>query len=267
MNGIKYVLKDITNNWYRMYSIAKYELLSDIRDSRLGILWNVINPLVQIMTYLFVFGMGIRGGKAVQGIEFFSWMLVGMMVWFFVSPCMTEGVKSIHLKTNIITKMKFPVSILPITVVLKELFNHLFMLTIVYIVLIFRGISPSIYNLGVFYYMICAIMLTISINMITSVLNMFTRDVKKIVNASMKILMYLTPILWTMDNLSKGIQNLMKCNPFYYVVEGYRNCLLFHDSMITSLTQTIFFWFIVIVLFIIGSNLLYKFKYKFIDLI
>lgn len=82
MNGIKYVLKDITNNWYRMYSIAKYELLSDIRDSRLGILWNVINPLVQIMTYLFVFGMGIRGGKAVQGIEFFSWMLVGMMVWF-----------------------------------------------------------------------------------------------------------------------------------------------------------------------------------------
>lgn len=267
MESIKYVLSENFRNWYRTYSIAKYNILSDTRDSKLGILWNIINPLIQISTYWFVFGMGIRGGKPVDGVEFFNWMIVGMLVWFFISPCITNGVKCIHSKTNVITKMKFPISILPTTVVVKELFNHLFMFVIVYIILLIKGVKPNIYNFELIYYVFCAVAFTISLNMVTSVLNMFTRDVKKMVSASMRILMYLTPILWTMDKLPYPIQVLMKCNPLYYIVEGYRDSLFFYNGIAANLRGAIFFWIVVLSLFTIGSILIYKFKHKFIDLI
>ena len=57
LKSIKYVLKENFSNLFRIYSISKYELLSDMRDSRLGIFWNFANPAIQILTYYFVFGV------------------------------------------------------------------------------------------------------------------------------------------------------------------------------------------------------------------
>ena len=194
-------------------------------------------------------------------------MIVGMLVWFFISPCITGGVNSIHVKAGVITKMKFPVSILPTTVVMKELFNHLFMLVIVYIVLLIRGMRPSIYNLQIVYYMVCAIIFSISIGMVTSVLNMITRDVKKMVSASIRILMYLTPILWTMDKLPESMQKIMMCNPIFYIVEGYRDSFFYHQGALSNIGSMITFWTSIMFLFILGSKLMYDFKNKLIDLI
>ena len=53
-------------------------------------------------------------------------MLAGMVVWFFINPCITQGANAIFSKTGVITKMKFPVSVLPATVVLKEFHLHLY---------------------------------------------------------------------------------------------------------------------------------------------
>ena len=67
--SIRYVLKENFTNLYRIYCISKYELLSDMRDSRLGVFWNFANPAIQIMTYYFVFGL-IMNRKAVGKMPF-----------------------------------------------------------------------------------------------------------------------------------------------------------------------------------------------------
>lgn len=267
INSVAYVIKENVRNFYRTFSIAKYEILADARDSRLGLLWNVLNPVIQILTYWFVFGMGIRSGKPVNGVPFLEWMLAGMLVWFFISPCITQGVNCIYSKINVITKMKFPVSILPATITLKELFSHIIMVFLIYVFFVARGMKINFHNIELIYYMICSICFSISLAMITSVLNMFTRDVKKMVNASMRLLLYLTPILWEMSNLPKWIQKIMKCNPLYYIVEGYRNALFYHQGLFNDLKYAAAFWSITIISFTIGSMLMYKFKHKFIDMI
>lgn len=270
MKSVFFVLKENITNFYRIVSIAKYELLADMRDSKLGIFWNIANPLIQIATFWFVFGIGIRKGRGVGTISYLPWMVVGITVWFFVSPCITKGVNCIYEKRNIITKMKFPVSILPATVVLKELFNHVIMICIIMFILVVRGHQPNLMWLQIIYYTFCAMCFSISLGMITSVLNMFTRDVKKLVQACMRMLMYLTPILWTLDNLSgqyEKFQVIMKANPLYYIVEGYRSSLFFNDSFLNHPAQTVFFWGVVIVMFVIGSNLMYRFQHKFIDML
>ena len=269
MKSIFYVLKENIVNFYRTISIARYELTADLRDTKLGLLWNFLNPMIQLFTFWIVFGIGIRGGKSVGNISFLPWMVVGMTVWFFISPCITQGVSCIYNKRNIITKMKFPVSILPATIVFKELFNHVCTFGLIAIILIVRGHIPNVYWFGVFYYMLAATCFCIALNMITSVLNMFTRDVKKLVLASMRMLLYLTPILWTLDNLQMQHPKLvyiLKMNPLYYIVEGYRGCLFFQDTFWNHPTQTMYFWGLVVVMFAIGSMLMYRFKSRFIDM-
>lgn len=265
--SVNYVVKENFSNLYRIYSIVKYEILAENRDSKLGMLWNVLNPMIQVFTYWFAFGLGIRGGADVDGINFFNWMIGGLVVWFFISPCITVGTNSIHKKNQVITKMKFPVSILPTTVVMKETFDHVCMLVIVYVILMFNGIKPSISNLQIFYYMICIIMFSISLSMITSVLNMFTRDVKKIIQALMRMLLYVTPILWTMEKMPLFLQSIMKLSPIYFIVNGYRNSLFYHKPLFYNISDHLIFWGIVLAMFLIGSKLMYEFRHKFIDFI
>ena len=85
----KYVLSENCQNFHRIMSISKYELLADMRESKLGVFWNFANPAIHVLTYWFVFGY-VFNRKDVGGIPYLVWMLGGMVVWFFVSPCRSE---------------------------------------------------------------------------------------------------------------------------------------------------------------------------------
>ena len=159
-------------------------------------------------------------------------MLAGMVVWFFINPCITQGANAIFSKTSVITKMKFPVSVLPATVVLKELFNHVCILLLMIIFYCTQGVYPAIEWLGIIYYCFAACCFAVSLAMITSVLNMIARDTRKLILACMRLILYLTPILWPISTLAKDgafftfIRFIMKVNPIYYIVCGYRDCFL-----------------------------------------
>ena len=125
--------------------------------------------------------------------------------------------------------MKFPVSILPATVVIKELFNHLCLMLILVVLFIMGGYYPSLHWFELIYYLFCAVIFSISLSMTTSVLNMLARDTRKLVLACMRLLLYLTPILWEIPkNLPHIVKLILKANPIYYIVQGYRDCFYFH---------------------------------------
>ena len=264
--SIKYVLNEHIRNVYRIFSIAKYEIVSANRDTNLGALWNVLNPLIYIATYWFVFGIGIRNNKPVDGVPFLPWMLAGLIVWFFMSNCIRKSSNAISSKINILEKIKFPISILPTTIIVSELFEHIIMFLITYIFTISQGYGPNIYNIKILYYLFCSIMFCISFGLVFSVLSILVKDIKKIIPSVLRLLMYATPILWTMENLPKSIQVVMKWNPIFYVVEGYRNSIFGNVTSSVDIYSTIVFWIITGVLFVSGCCLMYKYKHKFVDL-
>ena len=108
---------------YRIFCIAKYELLADMRDSKFGLFWNFASPAIQVFTYWLVFGIGLQR-KGYDGIPYLPWVIVGFAAWWYISPCITHGCSAVFSKKNVITKMKFPISVLPATVCVKEFFNH-----------------------------------------------------------------------------------------------------------------------------------------------
>lgn len=264
--SVKYVLKENIENIYRTFSIAKYELLADMRDSKLGIFWNFANPAIQVFTYWFVFGYVFQR-RSVSDIPYILWMLGGMVVWFFISPCITDGCNAIFIKADIITKMKFPVSILPLTVVFKKLFNHFCLMLILVVVFWLNGFYPDIYWVGLIYYLFCAIIFAFSLSLLTSVLNMLARDVRKLILSCMRLLLYLTPILWDVSRLPKWMIMIVRCNPIYYIVQGYRDCFFYHKGVKAYLWSMSWFWIVTLLLFFVGSYMMYKFKTKFMDLL
>lgn len=265
--SVQYVLKENFTNLYRIFCIAKYELLADMRDSKFGLFWNFASPAIQVATYYLVFGLGMSRGKQ-EGIPYLPWVVVGFCAWWFIQPCITQGCSAIFSKTNVITRMKFPVSVLPATVCAKELFNHFCMMVISFIVLLLSGYYPNIYWFGIIYYCLCAFVLVESLAMITSVLTMLWRDIKKLITSLMRMIMYLSPVLWPAKFNKMPILNfIMKLNPVYYIVQGYRDSIFFGKSIFAHPAMALYFWIVIVFMFIIGCVLMYKFKTKFIDMI
>ena len=118
--------------------------------------------------------------------------------------------------------------------ILKELFNHLCLLVIIVALIMMFGFLPSLHWLGLIYFMFCACAFSIALSMTTSVLNMLARDTRKLILACMRLLLYLTPILWSHSNLEGRplLATLIKLNPIDYIIQGYRDCFFFHEGIL-----------------------------------
>ncbi|MEH7383242.1 ABC transporter permease [Bacillus sp. JJ1533] len=266
MKSMVTVIKEHVKNFYLIIRLSFFEIKSSNSDNYLGILWEILNPTIQIMIFWFVFGFGIRGGQDVGNIPFLPWLLSGIVVWFFINQSLLQGSRAIYSRINIISKLNFPISVTPTFVIVSHFYHHIILVGIIMAILYFYGFSVSIYILQLPYFTIATFAILISLSLITSTLATIVRDVQMVVQSIVRVLLYLTPILWTVEKLPEFIQIIMKINPFYYIVEGYRASLLGLDwYFIENIQYTIYFWALVFVLFLIGSILHVKFRKHFVD--
>jgi teichoic acid transport system permease protein len=260
------VLKEQIKSFYLIRRLSLYEVKSQNKNNYLGMLWEILNPGIQIAIYWFVFGYVIRGtDRDVNGYPFFPWLLAGLILWFFINPAITQGSKAIYSRIRIIAKMSFPVSVIPTYVIFSRLYPHLLLLVIGIILLQFLGFPVSLYYLQLPYFIFAAVALIVSISLLTSTLATIVRDVQMVVQSLMRMLLYLTPILWARE-LPGFLSVIFKLNPFYYLVEGYRASLLYHEWFIfTEWRLTLYFWFVVLLFFTVGSSVHVKFRKHFVD--
>ncbi|TWD92402.1 teichoic acid transport system permease protein [Neobacillus bataviensis] len=266
MKSLIQIIKENVSNFYLIIRLSLFELKSSNNSHYLGMFWEILNPMILVGIYWFVFGYGIRGGKDVGGIEFLPWMLCGIVVWFFMSQAIPQGSKSVYSRIKIISKMNFPLSVIPTFVITSKLYFHVVLVGIIIVILSIYGYTPTIYFLQFPYFLAGNFLLMISISLITSTLSTIIRDVQMLVQAAVRVLMYVTPILWSNENMSMHVKTLMKINPIYYIVEGYRSALLGTNwYIVDNQYYTLYFWGVVLVLLLLGSTLQVKFKERFVD--
>jgi len=274
MKSMFTVIKEQINSFYLILRLSAFEMKSDNANNYLGALWEIINPMIQLGIYWFVFGIGIRKGSDVDmghGIEvpFFMWLLTGMLVWFFVNPSITASSKSIYTRIQLISKMSFPMSAIPSYVIMANFYQHLMLVGVVTVILQFTDYKLSVYYIQLPYFMFAALMFLFSLALITSTLATIVRDVQQMIQSITKMLLYLTPLLWKMDELiinGVDISLLLKLNPLYYLVEGYRASLLGVSwYALEDPLYTLYFWGLVLVMLTIGSALHLKFRNHFVD--
>ncbi|WP_374724685.1 ABC transporter permease [Calidifontibacillus erzurumensis] len=274
MRSVMTILNEQLKSFYLIKRLSNYEIKSAYRNHYLGILWEIINPMIQISIYWFVFGYGIfrssgRADVQMDGemIPYFPWMLSGFIVWFFINPAIIQGSKSIYSRITMISKMSFPISVMPTVVIFSKLYQHLMLLAVSLVIFQFLGYPISIYYLQLPYFIVSTIVLMVALSLITSTISTIVRDFQMLIQSMIRILIYISPFLWPPYHLKPEIiVTLMKLNPIFYLAEGYRASILgLNWYPIEHWEYTLYFWGITIALLLFGSILHVKFRDRFVD--
>lgn len=268
------VLTEQFQYFHLVRRLSLYELKSNNSNNYLGLAWELINPLFQIAIYWFVFGYGIRQRAAMPvsetlDVPFINWMLIGMIVWLFFYQSTIQGSKAIYTRIKMLSKMNFPMSIIPNFVIFSRYYVHLAMLVIAAIIMIITGYSINIYYFQFIYFAVALFAFTYSFALLLSTLSTIIRDIQMFLQATLRMVLYLSPILWNVGDIGGStIQLIMRLNPLYYLIEGYRHSFFGIDwYFITNWEYTLYFWAITLVLFTTGSMLHVKFRRHFIDFV
>lgn len=276
MRSVITVIKEQIQSFYLVRRLSVYEMKSANSNNYLGILWEIINPMIQIAIYWFVFGYGIfsstgRGDVELNGefISYFPWMLSGIVVWFFINQAILQGSKSIYTRVKMISKMSFPMSVIPTFVIFSKLYQHLMLLAVVLVLFQFLGYPINVYYIQLPYFLFSTVIFLVALSLITSTLSTIVRDFQMLIQSLVRILIYLAPFLWPPYNLQPGIiQTLMKLNPIYYLAEGYRSSILgLTWYPIDQWEYSLYFWSVTLLLLVLGSIFHVKFRDRFIDFI
>ncbi|PHV70163.1 hypothetical protein CS063_11845 [Sporanaerobium hydrogeniformans] len=267
LENIRIVFKENYNNRHRLFRLANYELRSQNSGTMFGFLWNFLNPALQIFVFWFVFAIGLRTSPPQGGYPYIIWMIVGIIPWFYISTALTTTGNSIYAFSGVLKRMPIPLSIVPVKSVLSALIGHLWAMLVVIGIIFCSGYTISGYWWQTFYYMLCSFAILVAYSLMASAIVVIFRDFQKIMNSIIRLLFYITPVVWVQEKLPDNLIFILKLNPFAYIIDGYRDSLLYGRGLMWHWKQGVFFWVITIVIFIIGCNIHMKFRKQFIDLI
>ncbi|PAY14634.1 teichoic acids export ABC transporter permease subunit TagG [Bacillus sp. 7705b] len=273
MNALLRILKEQITSFPLILRLAAYETKSKYQMNYLGVLWQFLNPLIQMMAYWFVFGLGIRKSGPVETgageVPFIIWMLAGLIPWFFISPTILDGSNSVFKRIKMVAKMNFPISSLPSVAIVSNLFSYAIMMLIYIIVLLVNGVYPSLHWLQYFYYFFCMMAFMFSFSLFNSTISVLIRDYQFLLQAVTRLLFYMLPVVWDitarLGQTHPELVKILKLNPLFYIIKGFRDSILDGQWFFQDLKYTIYFWLFTLLVLTVGSILHMKFRDRFVD--
>lgn len=260
-------VKELLKNSHIIIELTKRDFKAKYLGSYLGILWAFAHPAVYILIVWFVFQVGFKA-QPMDNFPFVLWMLAGIIPWFFFSDCLSSATNSIAENSYLLKKVSFSMGALPLIKILSALIIHLFFIVIIFVVFMLYGVSPSIYNLQVFYYLFATITLLLGVTWFTSSVALFLKDTSQLVNMFIQFAFWLTPIFWSPKLLPDTTLNLVKLNPIYYIVEGYRESFIYKTWFWEKHgLLTLYFWCVTGLLFFLGAVVFRRLRPHFADVV
>lgn len=261
------IYKTMWSNRVMVNTLAIQEMKREYAGTLLGVLWALINPLIRICVYWFVFSIGARAGNPVNGVSYLAWLSGGLVAWFFINDGFKYGKNSYRSKRHIIKNTPFPVAILPAVQVLYAFYTHLIFLSVMLIIMAVTMKSISIYWLQFLYYDFAAFILLVAISSVMAPLVAVSKDFGRFLDTILIFLFWMTPIFWRIENVGANLELIIKLNPFHYIVNGYRESIFFEVGFWEQPYYTLYFWGLVLVLLIIGNYLFKRMKPIFLDIL
>ena len=223
---------------------------------------------VIILIYQYrVFEKGFRSRPLPELPDFpyLLWLIAGMCPWFFLNDAMNTSTNCLIEYGYIVKKMKFNIDIIPLIKIISAAFVHCFFIALVLIVYIIYGKVPTVYAFQMLYYSFGVFCFSVAFVHLTGPTNVFFRDMAQIVGIVMQYAMWVIPIMISESQYPAFMQPILKINPMYYIVEGYRDSLIRQIGFWEHPLQTVYFWGVVIILFILGRAVFNKMKPHFAD--
>lgn len=237
----------------QIFKLAKSDLIKTYRGAALGWAWAVIKPMVTLFVFWFAFTVGLRAGKPVGEYPYFLWLESGFLPWFFMQELITGGAACIRKYSHLVTKMKFPISIIPTYVNLSHLYTHMVLLAISIVLFICFGKMPDVYYLQIPFYMLLMFLFFTVWSLFAGLLSAISKDFQNLVTAFSSAIFWMSGIIYNVDDIhNRWVRLLLKFNPVTVISGGYRKCFVYKQWFFEDKVELLCY-FITLSLFAAGA--------------
>ncbi len=225
-------LQAIKDYRYLLTNLVIRDIKARYKNSILGILWSMLNPLGLMLVFTLVFSVLGRGQGTRQYPVF---VLVGIVPWHFFSGALTAGTMSIINNAPLVKKVYFPRELLPTASLLSNLVNFGFSLVVLTLFIYAYDIGLTIYALWVPVIVLTQIIFTLGITLLLGAITVFYRDVLMVLQVGVQAWFFLTPIFYpfeffgdssTLLGITFNPAQVMRwINPMASIIDSYRTVL------------------------------------------
>ena len=261
-------VRTIAQNHRLIRSMARRDILARYRGSFGDVFWTVLNPLLLMTTYFFVFGVVLqtRFGPNQSRTGFALYFLAGMLPWLAFSEPVGRAANVILEHRNFVKKLVFPLDTLPVNQVVSGLVTELFGagVFVAGLLIIRHAVPAAVLWLPVL--LVPQLLFTLGVCWFLAALGVYMRDLGQIMGLVLTLWFFITPICYPESTtLSPAISAVMRQNPLYVLVRGYR--AVFLEGHAPELLPLVKLWAIALALFFLGHVWFYRLRKNFADVI
>jgi lipopolysaccharide transport system permease protein len=206
-----------------MYFLTWKELKIRYKQTTIGVLWVVLQPIVTTIIFAVVFSEVSRFDS--PGIPYPLVVLSGLLVWLFISNAIIFASNSLVGASDLVTKIFFPRLMLPLAPIFAGAIDLAVGLVVLVIALLIYGVGFSSSMIAVPIFLILSGILAAAIGIMTAALNVRFRDIKFALPFLLQIWMFSSPVFYPMEILSPGAMRILKYNPLTGIVSGFRSAI------------------------------------------
>ena len=207
----------------RMY--VKRDIVTIYKQTILGPLWFVIQPILTTAMFMFVFGN--LAGISTDGVPGMIFYFSGIIIWNYFADCLNRNSRTFTDNQGVFGKVYFPRLVVPISVTIANLIRlaiqfALFVVIYIYFVATGASIAPNIYLFLLPVLILMTAGISLGFGIIFSSLTTKYRDLTFLLQFGVQLWMYATPIIYPLNSIPDNKQWLIQLNPMTSVIETFK---------------------------------------------
>jgi lipopolysaccharide transport system permease protein len=260
-------VRAILENHRLIRSMARRDILARYRGSFGDVFWTVLNPLLLMATYFFVFGVVLRArfGADRSSTGFALYFLAGMLPWLAFSEPAGRAPHVVLEHRNFVKKLIFPLETLPVNQVLAGLVTEMFAAAVfLAALLVIRGAVPATV-LWLPVLLVPQLLFTLGLCWFLAALGVFVRDLGQIMGFLLTLWFFITPICYPETAMPESALFILRKNPMFVLVRGYR--AIFLEGHAPELLPLVKLWLLALAIFFLGHAWFYILRKSVADVI
>jgi len=194
------------------------------KQTVLGIGWAVLRPFFTMVVFTIVFSKFAKIPS--DGIPYPIFTYSALLPWTFFSSSLTSAVSSLINNASLIKQIYFPREIFLLSSILSALFDFALASIIFIGMMLFYGVSIKVTILFVFPLLALMILFTLALSFFLAAFNVYYRDIEALVSFGLQLLMYATPVIYSISAVPAKYRTLFMLNPLAFIIDSFRRVLV-----------------------------------------
>jgi lipopolysaccharide transport system permease protein len=202
---------------------ALAELKRDSSGMYLGMLWWILEPILYMLVFYTVFGLGLKKG----GIDFVFYLLCGLVPWKWIDSTVKTSAGVILANVGLMRQVYFPKLLLPAYIILANTYKFFIIFTLLIIFFLVAGIKPNDAWIAIPGLVFLQLLFVSSLSFSASALVPLLPDLRFVVNYGMTMLFFLSGVFFSVSDLGEPVRFWLEWLPTVQLINAYRDIFLY----------------------------------------